>query len=111
MSDFISYTQQNSQMKPIFQPDPLVSILRLQCAERKRRPTMHVARKVTFALTLMLLIAPAGRAFADDCTTSPCVVGGTSPDPQVVGGTSPDPSVVNGAQPGTSIVIGDSSLI
>jgi hypothetical protein len=74
----------------------------------------HIARKFTFALTLMLLIAPAGRAFADDCTTDPnipCVVGGSSPDPQVVGGSSPDPQVVTGTQSGPQIIMGDLRLI
>jgi hypothetical protein len=65
---------------------------------------MHIARKFTLALTLMLLIAPAGRAFAYDCPTDPtvpCVVTGTNPDPQVVTGTNPDPQVI----------VGDMSLI
>jgi hypothetical protein len=74
----------------------------------------NITRKFAFALTLMLLAASAGRAFADDCTTNPnipCVVGGSSPDPQVVGGGNPDPQVVTGTQPGPQIVMGDLRLI
>jgi hypothetical protein len=73
-------------------------------------------RKSTLAVTLMLLVVSAGRAFAqpDDCTTNPnipCVVGSTIPDPQVMRGPVPDPQVVNGTQPVPQIVVGDLRLI
>jgi hypothetical protein len=74
----------------------------------------HIARRWTLALTLMLLIAPAGRAFADDCTTDPnssCVVTGTNPDPQVNSGAAPVPKRGTLPTPAPQIVIGDLSLI
>jgi hypothetical protein len=73
----------------------------------------YSARKSTLAITLMLLVAPAGRAFADDCTTNPtipCVVGGGSPEPQVVSTGSDSPTVPQ-PKPAPQIVIGDLALI
>ena len=61
--------------------------------------TRYANRKFTIALTLMLLTASAGRAFAQsDCTTDPssCVVTGTDPEPQVVTHTNPAPGIVVG---------------
>jgi hypothetical protein len=44
----------------------------------------HAARKLVFALTLLALTVPAGRAFAQSTTT-------TAPTPSSVGGTDPEP--------------------
>ena len=74
----------------------------------------YSARKSTLAITLMLLLAPVGRAFADDCTTDPtipCVVGGGSPEPQVVSGTGSDSPTVPQPKSAPQIVIGDLALI
>jgi hypothetical protein len=74
----------------------------------------YSAHKSTLAITLMLLFAPVGRAFADDCTTDPtipCVVSGTNPDPQVVSGTGSDSPTAPHPKPAPQIVIGDLALI
>ena len=74
----------------------------------------YVARKFTLALSLLLLIAPATRAFAYDCPPNPaipCVVGGGNPDPQVVVSPLPSSPVVTGAKSSPQIVLGDLRLI
>ena len=74
----------------------------------------YSARKSTLAIALMLLAAPAGRAFADVCTTNPtvpCVVGGGSPEPQVVSGTGSGSPAAPDPKPTPQIVIGDLALI
>jgi hypothetical protein len=66
----------------------------------------NIARKLSLALTLLLLTASTGRAFAQTdvpCSTdpnadpnTPCVVTSGDPEPQVVTSGDPEPQIVVG---------------